>query len=131
MPRMEAVVEILKVGFSGLIFLLAFLAYRLLSKEQDKSKPDTKILNAITSYRAYTLIAAVLTLIVTMLSFFFQERQILSLIQSRGNECRTQIEQIDTILKLNPTPNELRAATGAEVEACRGYVSDLWRAANK
>ena len=127
---MEAVVEILRVGFSGLIFLLAFLAYRLLAKEQVKSKPDPKILSAITSYRAYTLIAALLTVLVTVISLVFEERGILSVVQSGGRRCHRQLEQLDTVLTLNPKPEELRAAAGAEVEACRGYIAELWERAN-
>lgn len=41
------VVEILKVGLSGLVFMLAFMAYRLLAREQGKSSPDEKILRQV------------------------------------------------------------------------------------
>jgi hypothetical protein len=128
---MESVVEILRVGFSGLIFLLAFLAYRLLAKEQVKNDPDTRILNAITSYRAYTLIAALITVLVTVTSLVLEERGLSSVIQSGGRRCHRQLEQLDTILTQNPTLEELRTAAGAEVEVCRGYVSELWERVNR
>jgi hypothetical protein len=56
------IVEILKVGLPGLVFLLSMLSFRLLSKEQDKKTPSTKILSSIKLYMYINVGLAVLTL---------------------------------------------------------------------
>ena len=56
------VIEILKVGLPGLVFLLSLLSFRLLSKEQDKKEPSEKILNSIKLYMYINVGLAVLTL---------------------------------------------------------------------
>lgn len=57
------IVDILKIGLPGLVFLLAMLSYRLLSKEQEKPKPDPGILSAIRNFMCINVISAVVTLI--------------------------------------------------------------------
>jgi hypothetical protein len=55
------VVEILKVGISGLVFLLALLGYRLLSKlTSSPRKPDTKVILAVRNYMIQTTFLAIL-----------------------------------------------------------------------
>ena len=41
------IIEILKIGLSGLVFLLAFLAYRLLAREQSRDEPNSKMLRNV------------------------------------------------------------------------------------
>lgn len=48
--------EILSYGTIGLGFLLAFLAYRLLSKEQHKDEPRKSILGAINTFMAFSIV---------------------------------------------------------------------------
>lgn len=55
------IVEILKLGLPGLVFLLALLSYRLLAKEQQKDKPDRTILKYIKSYMYVNILLAILT----------------------------------------------------------------------
>jgi hypothetical protein len=45
--NLSMVVDILKVGLSGLVFLLMFLAYRLLATEQKMSAPRAAILLSV------------------------------------------------------------------------------------
>lgn len=47
------ILEILQVGFAGIAFLLAYLAYRLLGKEAEKAKPSEGILRTIRSYMLF------------------------------------------------------------------------------
>jgi hypothetical protein len=56
------IIEILKVGLPGLVFLLSMLSFRLLSKEQDKKTPSTKILSSIKLFMYVNVGLAVLTL---------------------------------------------------------------------
>ncbi|MFQ5770843.1 MAG: hypothetical protein ACE5HX_09925, partial [bacterium] len=64
------VVEILGYGVIGLGFLLAFLAYRLLGKEQNKDKPRPALIRAIYVFMAFSV---VLSLIGFASEFFEKE----------------------------------------------------------
>jgi len=59
--ELNAIAKILQVGFSGLAFLLAHLAYNLIAREQKKPKPDTKILSASTRFMWFSLSLGALT----------------------------------------------------------------------
>jgi hypothetical protein len=63
-PVMENwnIVEILKVGLPGLVFLLSMLSFRLLSKEQEKNAPSEGILSSIKIFMCINVALAVLTL---------------------------------------------------------------------
>lgn len=50
------VVKILSYGASGLSFLLMFLAYNIIRKEQDRRNPRQKILNTVYVYMLFTLL---------------------------------------------------------------------------
>ena len=52
--------EILSYGTIGLGFLLAFLAYRLLSKEQELKEPRRPILGAINTFMAFSIALCVI-----------------------------------------------------------------------
>ena len=56
------IIEILKLGLPGLVFLLSVLSYRLLTKEQDKKSPSQPILRSIKQYMYVNIFLAVLTL---------------------------------------------------------------------
>jgi hypothetical protein len=56
------VVEILKLGLPGLVFLLSVLSYRLLATEQAKKLPSTHILGSIKNFMYINVLLAVLTL---------------------------------------------------------------------
>ena len=55
------IIEILKLGLPGLVFLLSLLSYRLLTKEQDKKSPSQLILRSIRQYMYLNIFLAVLT----------------------------------------------------------------------
>lgn len=56
------IVEILKVGLPGLVFLLCYMSYRLLSKEQGKNEPNPSMLKSIKAYMLINILLAILTL---------------------------------------------------------------------
>ena len=53
--NLQAVLQILQVGFVGLAFLLAYMAYRLLHAESNKEKSNQAILNATSKYMTFAL----------------------------------------------------------------------------
>lgn len=65
------IVDILKIGLPGLVFLLAMLSYRLLSKEQEKPKPDPDILSSIRNFMCINVISAMVTLVSPMIDHVF------------------------------------------------------------
>ena len=56
------IVEILKLGLPGLVFLLSMLSYRLLSKEQEKEHADRRRLSLIKYFMCINFLSAILTL---------------------------------------------------------------------
>lgn len=57
------VIEILRVGLPGLVFLLSVLSFRLLTKEQEKTEPKDKILKSIKQFMYINIVLAILTMI--------------------------------------------------------------------
>lgn len=51
----QMVLQILQVGFVGLAFLLAYMAYRLLHAQSDREKPNQRILDATSKYMVFAL----------------------------------------------------------------------------
>ena len=56
------VIEILKIGLPGLVFLLSALSFRLLSREQGKEHPNTHVLSSIKTFMCINVVLAGLTL---------------------------------------------------------------------
>lgn len=55
------IIEILKVGLPGLVFLLSAFSYRLLAREQGKSRPNHDMLESIKHYMYINVLLAILT----------------------------------------------------------------------
>jgi len=68
------IVEILKIGLPGLVFLLAVLSYRLLLKEEDKEHADPGMLSLIKNFMYVNVALAILTLSPPILDYFFFPR---------------------------------------------------------
>ena len=68
---MENVLDILKLGLPGLVFLLSAFSYRLLTKEQDKEHPSPAILKTIKQYIYVNVALAILTMASPIIDFKF------------------------------------------------------------
>jgi hypothetical protein len=55
------ILEILKLGLPGIVFILSLLSYRLLSQEQKKKDPSYPILRSIRCYMYVNILLAFLT----------------------------------------------------------------------
>jgi hypothetical protein len=64
------IIEILKVGLPGLVFLLALLSFNLLSKEGARDHPRLSLLKAIRNFMYVNIVLATLTLASPMLDRF-------------------------------------------------------------
>lgn len=56
------IIEVLKVGLPGLVFLLSMLAFRLLSAEQKNPPPSPLMLKAIRNFMLVNVFLAIMTL---------------------------------------------------------------------
>lgn len=59
------VVEILKAGIAGLIFLLSLFSFKLLHAEQKKESPNSDILSSIRYYMKINIVFVVVTILST------------------------------------------------------------------
>lgn len=71
------VVDILQIGVIGLGFLLAFLAYYLLTKEQKQEKPRSAILNSIYVFMFFSVVLCIIG--------FFSQTEIFNSGQKENN----------------------------------------------
>ncbi len=61
---LELIIQILQVGFSGFVFLMALLSYKLIRKEQDRTdEPRVEILSELKSFRNWAMLSAILVLL--------------------------------------------------------------------
>lgn len=65
------VVDILKLGLSGLVFLLSLLSFYLLTKEQEKNSPGDKMLKSIRHFMYVNIFLAVLTIVAPIVDKHF------------------------------------------------------------
>lgn len=108
------VVEILKVGLSGLVFLLAFLTHRLLSREQLKEKPNLKILQSVKFFFWQNILLVVLLAGVTIF-----DRLAPSSTQLH-DDCRDSISRLDTLAsKEGQTVESMRTLIQNHIATCR------------
>lgn len=114
------VVEILKLGLIGLVFLLAVLGFRLLSQEQRKDKPDPRILSSIRFFLWFTLGSAALVGAFT----------IVQLVVGRGGgraACHDSFGRLVAESTLSgATAEQLRSAIRIHAEAC-GPIVENWQ----
>ena len=68
---LDVVLEILKLGLPGLVFLFSFLAFRLLAREQDRERPRTQVLAQIKTFMGLNLVFALLTFGSPLAEYFF------------------------------------------------------------
>lgn len=60
MPDFELIAKILQVGLAGFAFLLAYLGYRLIAREQNKENPSSAILKSARQYFYLCILLAVI-----------------------------------------------------------------------
>jgi hypothetical protein len=65
------VIEILKLGLPGLVFLMSVLTYRLIAQEQKKEQPNTEVIKLIKHFRNTSLVFAVLTMASPVVDYYF------------------------------------------------------------
>ncbi len=122
----STVSEILMVGLSGLVFLLAFLGYRLLAMEHRKPAPDA---GALRSARLFMWQSLALAIVVG--GFAVGDRLVAAQSGARQGgvrECRDSLSRLETQLKVpGASKEDLLTLAGAHVSTCSGPLSSLDR----
>lgn len=112
----SGVVAILKVGLPGIVFLLAYMSYRLLIRADIESKSATSTQNA----QRFMIFAFLLTLLTVLSSTFdvFASRQ-KRIAKHDIGRCRDAIARIETAAR-DPeiSLEELRATVNNQAPAC-------------
>jgi hypothetical protein len=120
----HTVVDILKVGLSGLVFLLCGMAYQLLRSEQRKSQPDTQMLKMINRYMWQSILCAML-----VGAFAFADSLLAhhnSTNQALVDACGESLNRLDTFSKMpNITDGDLRHVASRHIEACQPLLDEL------
>lgn len=95
--NLDIVVDILKIGLSGFVFLLIFLAFRLLRKEQNIDNPRPILLKKISQFMRISVALAIIVGIFSLAEHFFkneskdfEEWTIEGFIQLEGGEYNSQ-----------------------------------------
>ncbi len=97
------IIEILKVGLPGLVFLLALLSFNLLSKEGARDHPRPSLLKAIRNFMYVNIVLATLTLAAPILDRFVPNLL--------GKEAFSDQKAFSIEAKISPTINESGKAT--------------------
>ena len=87
------IVEILKIGLPGLVFLLSLLSYRLLAKEQNKKEASVNILTNIKHFMHVNIFLAILTVSAPIAESFYDEK-------NSGNTFSAEARKSDTRLDI-------------------------------
>ena len=83
---MSEVIEILKLGLPGLVFLLAGFSYRLLAKEQEKDNPSPEVLKSIKYFASINVVLALLTIASPIIdNTYFSNSEVLNLDAETSN----------------------------------------------
>lgn len=122
----QTILDILRLGFSGLIFLFAALAYRLLSKEQERDKPNEKILKNVRFFALFALALALVAGSFSLAETLLHQDEIISKNRTTIRVCRRNAEHLATIGKISDASTEtLSAAIKATTALCLPLLETL------
>ncbi|RMI00773.1 MAG: hypothetical protein D6681_11160 [Calditrichaeota bacterium] len=114
------VVDILKVGLSGLVFLFTFLAYRLLQQEQQRGEPRDKILQSIYRFMWMSVLLAFLVggfdLLKWLTSDNGNEEQLAGLKQQFQQQLMLKNQEIDSLKQIIETLNENQLSLQQQID---------------
>lgn len=111
MTNVSWALEILKLGLSGLAFMLAYLGFRLLSQELRRKTPNEKTLHTVRVYTWQTLLMAVLVAVMSIVTLILKP--------PGASECRDSLSELDTISNQTKlTLSDLRSAVTLHLGKC-------------
>jgi hypothetical protein len=105
-----SIVEILKAGLSGLVFLIALLGYHLLRKEQERDEPRDTVFKTVLAFIVLCFVMALMVGGLELIKFFSNSNS-----HSRESATKEQLEQKDTMI----------SAQKEEIRGLESTISDL------
>jgi hypothetical protein len=119
------VVEILKIGLSGLVFLLAFFSYRIAEHAFDKPGSEAKFRQL--RYYTWQLIAlGVLAGTFNVGELVYRGHHLLLGAQDEIAACRDEVSRLQTLASLPQATNEgLRQAARGMASQCQPLLTRL------
>lgn len=115
------IVEILKVGLSGLVFLLAFMAYRLLAREQKRKKADPKFLRFVQVFYWQSVFLVVLLAGINVFERIAPNPPSMEL-----QKCKESLNRLETLSTLeDQNLEDIRDLINNHVETCGGILDNL------
>jgi len=118
--KLDLVATILKIGLSGLVFLLALLSYNLLAREQRADAPRPAILRAT---RNYSLLCVLMAVIVG--GFAVGEQLLRKTDEDTILNCKNSLERLRTDSGDAETVEHLRAAIRELDSSCSTLIQEL------
>jgi hypothetical protein len=119
---MMEVVDILKVGISGLVFLLALLGYRLLAQLARSGKQDTKVLHTVRWYMLQTTGLALVVAAISVVPLWLSNHEL----RESAIDCDLTLHRLKAQTQLsNATLAGLQAAIEQHSVACEPVLRKL------
>jgi len=114
------VVDVLKLGLVGLVFLLMYLGFRILNREQLKDRPHPQVLKRATVFAWQGIVVATIVGAVELAQHFMDRQTSHSApAPARAKNCLNEVESLDRVAgHPNQTLESLRSAVHATSAAC-------------
>ncbi len=110
------VVDILKIGLSGLVFLLAYMSYRIISRVDTRSASQ-RSLQIAQRFMIFTLLLTVLVIVSSTVDLYVKREGASS--ERDIGQCRDAVARIETVGRdPSTTLEELRATINNQLPAC-------------
>lgn len=128
MPDLGAsnILSILGYGLYGLTYLLLYMAYDLLRKEQKKEEPQDKILKRISSFMVTTIAVVVIVGGFELLQMYQDDEKPCSIPVEILENCEMDIERLKTHSQLpDLTAEEMKAGIDRYLTGCDPLIGYL------
>jgi hypothetical protein len=112
----SGVVDVLKVGLPGLVFLLAYMSYRLLGQVGTQSTSPRSLRNA-QRFMIFTLALTLLVIISSTIDVYLKKQEAIS--AHDVSRCHDAVARVQTASSdLHTTPEDLRATVNNQLPSC-------------
>jgi hypothetical protein len=117
-----AIVDILKVGLSGFVFLLVYLAYRLVADEQKRRTASPQRMRLLSRYLWATIALAGLVAVVSLADLFTSRYGSLA----NQQECADSFYRLGTYSRLpSVTLEGFRASVDRHLSSCESLFDKI------
>ncbi|WNG39523.1 hypothetical protein F0U61_42035 [Archangium violaceum] len=109
------IVDVLRLGLSGLVFLLSYLAYKLLAQEQAKPSPNTRRMKGVVLFMALSVLSALIVGGFSLAELLLRRDEPRRMLR----DCRVSLARVETYLKMpNVSPQDFRSIVQGHVGQC-------------